>query len=135
MVGQQQFFVCSRKGLFVYSGQAQDPASFQIIAHHFAGEPVTQVLADTRAGGVVWYVALRLGHFGVKMKRSHDQGKTWVEIPAPALPEKPNTGFWENDPSPWSVDQVWSLATGGVGNTRIWAGCSPAGLFYSDDLG
>ena len=53
--------VGTRKGLFVVRGQGR---SWHIAAHHFAGEPVTQLLADPRDGS--WYAALRMGHFGVK---------------------------------------------------------------------
>ncbi|MEO8121320.1 MAG: exo-alpha-sialidase, partial [Rhodoferax sp.] len=39
--------VATRKGLFVVQG---DGADWVIASHHFAGEPVTQVLADRRYG-------------------------------------------------------------------------------------
>ena len=65
--------VGSRKGLFVVRGQG---SSWHIAAHHFAGEPVTQVLQDPRDGA--WYCALRMGHFGVKMRKSPDPSPPWV---------------------------------------------------------
>ena len=49
--------VATRKGLFVAQSAG---AHWNIASHHFAGEPVTQVLADPRDGA--WYAALRLGH-------------------------------------------------------------------------
>lgn len=121
----------TRKGLFVIDG---DGARWRIAAHHFAGEPVTQVLADPRDGA--WYAALRMGHFGVKLRKSQDRGASWQETAAPAFPRKPETGPWADDATPWSVDMVWSLAAGGAGQPgRLWAGCLPAGLFRSDDGG
>src|SRR3990167_938074 len=113
--------LATRKGLFAVQG---DGANWHIASHHFAGEPVTQVLADPRDGS--WYAALRLGHFGVKLHKSRDQGQSWQEMAAPAFPVKPTEGPWADDPTPWSVDLIWSLAAGGV-NERgtLWAGCLP----------
>lgn len=123
--------VASRKGLFVIEGanghwRQGDP--------HFAGDALSQVLVDPRDGA--WYAALRLGHFGVKLRRSLDRGASWSELTAPAFPEKPAAGPWADDPTPWSVDMVWALAAGGTEEAgTLWAGCLPAGLFRSDDSG
>ena len=123
--------VASRKGLFVVRG---DGTQWNIASHHFAGDPVTSVLADPRDGG--WYAALRMGHFGVKLRKSSDQGQTWQEIAAPAFPAKPTGGPWADDATPWSVDMIWSLAAGGATQQgTLWAGCIPAGLFKSEDGG
>lgn len=122
----------SRKGLFVIEQHAV--GQWAVSAHHFAGEPVSQTLADPRTG--IWYAALRLGHFGVKLHKSADRGKTWQEITSPALPIKPETGYFADDPTPWSVEMIWSLAAGGADQPgRLWAGCMPAALFRSDDGG
>lgn len=117
--------VATRKGLIEVrrSREGWRPGRLQ-----FAGEPVTQVLAD---GGAL-YAALRLGHFGVKLQRSDDGGQSWQEVAAPAFPPKPSEGPWKDDPTPWSVDLLWALEAGGG---RLWAGAMPAGLFTSDDRG
>ena len=121
----------SRKGLFVWEGQGGD---WRMTAHHFAGEPVTSVLADPRDGH--WYAALRLGHFGVKLHRSADKGQTWTEVAAPAFPPKPAEGPMADDTTPWTVDLIWTLTAGGADEPGVlWAGCLPAGLFRSDDQG
>jgi hypothetical protein len=73
--------VGSRKGLFAIEKAA---SGWRLGAPHFPGEPVTQLLADPHDG--TWYAALRLGHFGVKLKRSTDRGATWEEVAAPAFP-------------------------------------------------
>ncbi len=126
-----QLLVSTRKGLFVLQPSA---SRWEVTAHHFAGEPVTQTLCDPRTGA--WYAALRLGHFGVKLHRSDDQGKSWRELPAPAFPAKPTTGLWADDPTPWSVELLWALAAGSADQPgRLWAGCMPAGVFRSDDAG
>lgn len=127
----QTLLVASRKGLFVIQGGG---AQWAVTAHHFEGEPVTQVLADPRDGA--WYAALRMGHFGVKLRKSTDQGATWAEIAAPAFPSKPTEGPLANDPTPWNVDLVWALTPGGPQEPgTLWAGCMPAGLFKSEDGG
>lgn len=121
----------SRKGLFALRGAGE---RWEVAAHHFAGEPVTQVLHDPRDGA--WYAALRMGHFGVKLRKSTDQGASWREIAAPAFPKKPEQGPLADDPTPWSVDLIWSLAAGGADEPGVlWAGCIPAGLFQSTDGG
>ena len=123
--------VASRKGLFVWEGEG---TRWRITALHFPGEPVTSVLADPRDGH--WYAALRLGHFGVKLHRSADRGRSWTEVAAPAFPPKPTDGPMADDTTPWSVDLVWSMAAGGPDEPGVlWAGCLPAGLFRSDDRG
>ena len=123
--------VASRKGLFVLRGQAMQ---WVVVAHHFAGDPVTQVLADARDGA--WYAALRMGHFGVKMRKSTDLGATWSEIGSPAFPAKPTEGVFADDPTPWNVELVWSLTSADPARPgSLWAGCMPAGLFRSDDGG
>jgi hypothetical protein len=120
--------ICTRKGLF----DAQPVAgNWALSAHHFPGEPVTQFLAVPTSGA--WFAALNLGHFGLKLRKSIDQGRTWQEVTPPALPEKPKDGPWKDDPTPWTVGHIWSMASDRKG--RLWAGCMPAGLFRSDDGG
>ena len=83
----QTMLVGSRKGLFVIE---EAGGKWAIKDLHFPGEPVTQVLADARDGA--WYCALRMGHFGVKLRKSTDRGATWVEVASPAFPPKPAEG-------------------------------------------
>jgi photosystem II stability/assembly factor-like uncharacterized protein len=123
----QQLLVASRKGLFIL---APGRHGWELGHPHFPGEPVTQVVRDPADGTL--YAALRLGHFGVKIKRSSDGGVRWEDVAAPAFPAKPTEGPWKDDPTPWTVDMVWSLeAAGGL----LWAGALPAGLFVSRDRG
>lgn len=124
----QQLQVATRKGLFVVGRERQ---GWRLGRPHFPGEPVTQVAADPVSGD--WFAALRLGHFGVKVKRSRDRGASWEEVAAPAFPPKPTEGPLKDDATPWTVDLVWSLEAGADG--RLWAGAMPAGLFTSDDGG
>ncbi len=119
-------WVGTRKGLFAVR---RDAGEWRVGKPHFGGEPVTQFAVD--AGGAC-YAALRLGHFGVKIKKSDDGGANWHEVAAPAFPPKPAEGPWRDDPTPWTVDQVWALE---AAPDRLWAGCLPAGLFTSGDGG
>ena len=123
--------VASRKGLFSVRGQG---AQWQLAQPAFAGDPVSQIACDPRDG--IWYAALRLGHFGVKLHRSRDQGASWEPIATPAFPAKPDNGPLAQDPTPWNVELVWSLCPGGPQEPGVlWAGCMPAGLFKSEDGG
>lgn len=126
----QSLFVSTRKGLFTLE---KTKLGFEVMGHHFHGEPVTQVLTDPRDGA--WYAALRLGHFGLKMRKSTDRGASWNEIASPAFPEKPKTGEWADDTTPWNAEMVWSLACAGSRAGELWAGTMPAAMFRSRDGG
>jgi hypothetical protein len=122
-----RLLVGTRKGLVTVEKQStrwtlREPA--------FLGDPVTAVLASE--GGNTIHAALNLGHFGVKMRRSRDAGKTWEEQAAPAYPPQP-----ENAPGPaWKLVQVWTLENGGSDEPGVlWAGTIPGGLFRSNDDG
>jgi len=121
----QTLWVGSRKGLIPVRRHG---GGWQLGRPHFPGEPVSQMVMRPDGAG---YAALRLGHFGVKVWKTTDGGASWHEAAAPAFPPKPTDGPWKDDPTPWTVDQVWGLEAAPDG--RLWAGCLPAGLFTSDD--
>jgi hypothetical protein len=124
-----RILVGARKGLFVL--QKDLAGSWQIAATHFLGDPVSMVLHDTRDGTL--HAALNLGHFGVKMRRSRDAGKTWDETAVPAYPPQPEAA---KDETPWTLVQIWSLESGGADRPGVlWAGTNPGGLFVSRDSG
>lgn len=107
------WWVGTRKGLFaVEDGEVRS-------APHFLGVPVTMVLV---AGQTV-YAALDHGHFGTKLHRSRDGGRSFVEVACPAFDEADQA----------AVQTVWALERGG--NGRLWCGTIPGGLFTSDDDG
>jgi hypothetical protein len=118
--------VATRKGLFRYRRQV---GGWIAGAPDFLGQPVSAVLADPRDGAL--YAALRLGHFGVKLHRSDDGGKSWIEVGAPAFAPAA-----ENTADAPAVDMIWTLVAGGASEPGVlWAGCLPAGLFRSADRG
>lgn len=121
-------WVGTRKGLFrLESGDAGK--SWRIANVSFLGEPVSMVLHDPRDRAV--YAALNLGHFGVKMHRSDDGGKSWSEIAAPAHPKSENPEVKDKPTS-----QIWALEPAGpTTSDGIWAGTLPGGLFHSSDRG
>ncbi|MGE3143079.1 MAG: WD40/YVTN/BNR-like repeat-containing protein [Hyphomonadaceae bacterium] len=115
-----RLLVATRKGLFDLKNGAVTRASF-------LGSPVTFALRDPRDGAL--YASLNLGHFGVKLHRSEDDGATWTELPAPSY-----AGV-SGDPAP-SLALLWTLAPGGVDEPgALWAGTIPGGLFRSEDRG
>lgn len=129
----QRILIGTRKGLFVLQKNVVPGknSSWEIEDVHFPGEPVSQVLHDARDNTL--HAALNLGHFGVKMRRSRDDGKTWEETAVPAYPEQSESA---KDEKPWALTQVWSLETGGADQPNVlWAGTIPGGLFISRDGG
>jgi len=113
--------VSTRKGLFTLQ---RKNGSWSVSEPAFAGVPVTQTLYDARDS--MLYAALKHGHFGTKVHRSTDGGKTWSEAGAPAFPADAADGK--------ALFQVWSLETGAAPG-ELWAGAIPAGLFHSTDHG
>jgi len=115
----------TRKGLFTLQ-RIGDGWTIADIA--FLGDPVTAVLPDARDGTL--YAGLNLGHFGIKLHRSDDGGKSWTELPAPAFPAA------EDSADGPSVSMIWTLAAGGGDRPGVlWAGTLPGALFRSTDRG
>jgi len=120
--------VGTRKGLFVLEADAAD--HWTIRHHAFAGIPVTITALDPRDHTL--YAGLNHGHFGVKLHRSDDLGRTWTELPAPAFP----AAFPADEPdrpAP-AVSLLWSLEVGAEPD-ELWAGTIPGALFKSTDRG
>lgn len=133
-----RLLVATRKGLFVFNRSGQGKLPWTIIETGFLGDPVTMALSHPETGSI--HVALDLGHFGVKLHRSSDGGKTWQEIAKPTYPEKPQD-VEDRDPVrgievPWDLKLVWSLEAGHASEPgTIWCGTIPGGLFRSTDNG
>lgn len=120
-----RLLIATRKGLLEVR---RDAGAWSVAKTHFLGSPVSMSLRDPRDGAI--YAALDLGHFGVKLHRSDDDGATWDEIAAPSY-----AGVGEGDDAP-SLKLIWSLETGGPDEPGVlWAGTLPGGLFKSEDRG
>ena len=114
-------WAATRKGLIELrrSGDAWRP-----VRTSFLAEPVSMVLPP--APGRPMLAALNLGHFGVKVHASDDEGATWREVACPTFPEQPK----DAEGPAWKLVQIWELeAAGGT----LWCGTLPGGLFRSDD--
>jgi hypothetical protein len=122
-----RLLVGTRKGLFAF---ARDGGTWTTGAPQFLAQPVSMVLPDPRDGAV--YVALALGHFGVKLHRGTRDLGGWTELPAPAFPKVDDA---DKEKAP-SVELIWALESGGTDRAGLlWAGTIPGGLFRSADRG
>ena len=123
-----RMLVGTRKGLFVHRGEGE---RWDVETRAFIGDPVSLTLHDPRDGAL--YAALNLGHFGCKLHRSEDDGRTWQEVGVPRYPVRPEG---EDDGNPWSLQLIWCLEAGAASQPgRLWCGTIPGGLFRSDDRG
>lgn len=117
----------TRKGLVVYK-EAPDGWKFDLLA--FRGLPVSLTMVDDSTN--TWWACLDHGHWGCKLHRSVDEGKTWSELMSPKFPE----GEEIKDGVPAAVKYLWAMSNGGADNPgKLWLGTEPGGLFKSDDDG
>ncbi len=131
-----RILVATRKGLFTIK---RDNGRWVIRDVALMGEHISMVLPDPRDGTI--HAAMSMGHFGCKMRRSRDGGKTFTESPAPEYPplaegEEPVKDPMRGFEIPNALKLIWSLE---IGDPRqpgtLWCGTAPGGLFRSDDGG
>ena len=97
---------------------------------NFLGMPVSLPFVDERSG--TWWACLAHRHWGQKLHRSKDAGRTWEEVPAPKYPAdtKLKNGKAAN------LRYVWAMAEGGKDqHGLLYLGTEPGGLFKSEDGG
>lgn len=135
-----RIYVSTRKGLFTVEPTKGGRSNGWEITHAcFEGDNVTLVLPDHRDGTL--YAALDHGHFGVKLHRSRDDGRSWQECAAPVYPElkegeEPDINPMSGEPVPSSLKLIWALEPGGDQESgHLWCGTVPGGLFRSNDGG
>ncbi|MCE9591456.1 MAG: exo-alpha-sialidase [Planctomycetes bacterium] len=134
-----RIYVGTRKGLFTIERRGGAKPTWEISQPSFLGDNIPMLLPDRRDGTI--YAAISLGHFGQKLHRSTDGGKTWEEIAVPVYPPLPEGASpdlcpMRKVPIPWSLELIWSLEAGGANEPgTLWCGTNPGGLFRSRDRG
>lgn len=127
--------VATRKGFFTVTRGA---SGWAVTRGDFLGDNCTLSMHDHRSDAL--FLAIGHGHFGVKLHRSRDGGRSWQEIGTPAYPPMPE-GYTpkmthNGKPIDWALKLVWALAPGGSTEPGVlWCGTMPGGLFKSEDDG
>lgn len=123
----QKLFLATRKGLIIFNYTS---GKWVYDSTHFPGIPVSISYVDPRTH--TWWACLDHGHWGVKLHRSNDEGKSWVEIGAPRFEHEEQ--IREGEPA--AVNYIWSMAQGGKDKPGVlYIGTDPGGLFISEDNG
>ncbi len=124
----KRILVATRKGLFDVRRAA---SGWRIARTAFLGDILSQAMRDPRDGAL--YAAQSLGHFGVKLQRSTDEGKSWKEVTAPAFAKTESKDGAKDGPN---VEYLFSIETGGKDEPGVlWCGTVSGGLFRSADRG
>ncbi len=127
----------TRKGLFLFERRGND---WKLASTSFLGIPISYAMIDHRTG-TLW-AGQDHGHWGCKLSRSRDRGRTWEEVPAPVYPagEVIKNSLMSMDPkapeNPATLKYIWCIGPGGDDEpNRLYIGTEPGGLFVSDDGG
>ena len=128
-------YIATRKGLFTLDRTAE---GWSVASADFLGEHVVNIGQDPRSGRL--YASLKHGHFGPKLHRSDDAGRTWQEIGTPTYPKRPDDVPPTMCPArnieiPWSLDMAWVIEPDTTTEGGLWCGTIPGGLFRSADHG
>jgi photosystem II stability/assembly factor-like uncharacterized protein len=122
----------TRKGLLVLD---RGNSGWRVRSASHLGSPVPYATLDRRTK-TLW-ASLDHGHWGSKLQRSEDLGKTWREIPAPAYPKSARMkSYMTPKPVPAVLRYIWVIEPGPADRPqRMYLGTEPGGLFQSDDAG
>lgn len=135
-----RILVGTRKGTF-FVEKAHGRWQPRLVGH--AGQGVNYVARDPGTGA--YWALLGHGHWGAKLSRSTDEGKTWkdatqIKYPegarylAPPEPsEDPNAELAAATIKDATLLKLWKIAFGPRG--RVYVGTIPGGLFVSEDGG
>ncbi len=135
----------TRKGTIIFD---RNRGNWEISTIGHPGTNVSFVARDPR-DGTLW-AGLDHGHWGTKLSRSRDNGKTWADAPQIKYPEDAlliegyegqdfagqDSGTRKPIIVPAKLGKIWCIAFGNADQPgRIWVGTIPGGLFRSDDGG
>ncbi len=117
----------TRKGLVVYT---KNNGKWEYSQEHFDGIPVSYAVSDENNDH--WWACQDHGHWGCKLHRSDDRGRTWHELEAP----KYNEGDLIKGDNPATLKYLWVLQPQVNEDTsHILIGTDPGGLFESKNTG
>ena len=104
--------------------------TWRVIASEFPG--IATSYAFRHPYSKVLWAALDTDHWGAKLQRSLDEGKTWEEVEMPKYP----SGAEASEGVPATLSYIWQIAAGHAEQPeRVYLGTEPGGLFQSDDNG
>ena len=135
-----RILLSTRKGLIVFERGA---SGWKLAAEHFSEARVSYALEDPR-NETLW-VCLDHGHWGSKLHRSRDRGRSFEEVDAPAYPADAQmrramglgaSGEVLRSESPARLYRIWTIVPGSPAQPeRLYMGTEPGGLFISEDAG
>ncbi len=121
----------TRKGLIVFERGA---TGWRLTSEHFSAARVSYAFVDPR-DETLW-ACLDHGHWGVKLHRSQDGGRSFDEVDTPAYPEGETMTSHTGAQFPARLHRIWTLVPGGDDQPgRLYMGTEPGGLFASEDGG
>ena len=135
----------TRKGTVIVD---REKGAWKSRAISHEGVPVCFATRDPR-NGVIW-ASLDHGHWGPKLSRSNDGGRTWEDVTSIKYPKgaryitkylptpdfDPSAPAAEPEYTAATVFKIWIIAFGLADQPgRLYAGTIPGGLFVSDDGG
>ena len=94
------------------------------------GLPVSMIYVDERTD--TWWAGLPHRHWGQKLHRSTDGGKSWQQVATPRYP----THIPLKNGKPAALKLIWCMAQAGADRpNELWLGTEPGGLFHSKNNG
>lgn len=122
----KRLLVATSKGLVILT---RENTGWKISDVHFTGLPVSLAYVDDRDN--TWWVGISHRHWGEKLHRSKDEGKTWNEAGIPSYKD-----YFYRPGQPATLKKLWIMQHAGIDKPGcLWLGTEPGGLFFSDDHG
>ena len=128
MASKQTLLVSTRKGLVTFEKSGSRKWTFSKV--DFLGLPVSMAFVDRESE--TYWACLDHGHWGCKLHKSTDNGKTWEEVDSPKYDE----GEEVKEGVPASINYLWAMNASQNGNgSSLYIGTEPGGLFKSSKDG